>query len=174
MRRLRERKRTLAVEVAGVARRLRKQHLLLVVDNFEHVLGAAPLVTRLLEASEHLEVLATSREPLRLRGEHEYGVPPLEAAPALFIERVGAIRPDISWNEENVRAAHEICRRVDHLPLAVELVAGGARIFAERPRRASRVVARRAVDRTPRRAGAPTDGPRRDRLELLAAERTRA
>jgi predicted ATPase len=117
-------------EEDALVRRLRKQRLLLVVDNFEHVLAAAPLVTRLLEASEHLEVLATSREPLRLQGEHEYGVPPLDAAPALFMERVGAIRPDISWNGENVRAAHEICRRVDHLPLAVELVAGGARMFS--------------------------------------------
>jgi len=114
---------------AALAHRLRGQRLLLVLDNFEHVLAAAPLVTRLLEASEHLEVLATSREPLRLQGEHEYGVPPLEDAPALFIERVAAIRPDIVWHEENVRAAHEICRRVERLPLAVELVAGGVRMF---------------------------------------------
>ncbi|MET0939330.1 MAG: DUF4062 domain-containing protein, partial [Gaiellaceae bacterium] len=114
----------------ALARRLRGQRLLLVLDNFEHVLAAAPLVTRLLEASEHLEVLATSREPLRLQGEHEYGVPPLEDAPALFMERVGAIRPDIVWHEENVRAAHEICRRVERLPLAVELVAGGVRMFS--------------------------------------------
>jgi len=114
----------------ALARRLRGQRLLLVLDNFEHVLAAAPLVTQLLEACEHLEVLATSREPLRLQGEHEYAVPPLEDAPALFMERVRAIRPDIRWNEDNVRAAHEICRRVDHLPLAVELVAGGVRMFS--------------------------------------------
>jgi predicted ATPase len=117
-------------EEGALARRLREQRLLLVLDNFEHVLVAAPLVTGLLEASEHLEVLATSREPLRLQGEHEYGVPPLEDAPILFMERVRAIRPNIVWNEDNVRAAHEICRRVDHLPLAVELVAGGARMFS--------------------------------------------
>ena len=74
-------------------------------------------------------MLATSREPLRLQGEHEYGVR-LEDAPVLFMERVGAMRPDILWHEENVRAAREICRRVDHLPLAVELVAGGVRMFS--------------------------------------------
>ena len=52
--------------------------------------------------------------------------------PTLFMERVGAVRPDVVWDEENVRAAHEICRRVDGLPLAVELVAGGARMLAPR------------------------------------------
>ncbi len=116
--------------VDALARRLRERHLLLVVDNFEHVLAAAPLLTQLLEACEQLEVLATSREPLRLQGEHEYSVPPLEAAPTLFMERVAAMRPDVVWNEENVRAAGEICAQVDHLPLAVELVAGAARLFS--------------------------------------------
>ena len=64
----------------GLARRLRDLQLLLVLDNFEHLLAAAPLVTRLLETGSGLEVLATSREPLRLQGEHEYGVPPLASA----------------------------------------------------------------------------------------------
>jgi predicted ATPase len=77
-------------------------------------------------------VLATSREPLRLQGEHEYAVPPLADAPALFMERVAAVRPDIPWNEENTRAAREICRRVDSLPLAVELVAAAARMLEPR------------------------------------------
>ena len=117
---------------AGLVRRLREQWLLLVLDNFEHVLDAAPLVTRLLETGSRLEVLATSREPLRLQGEHEYGVPPLEAAPTLFMERVAAVRPDVVWDDENVRAAHEICRRVDGLPLPVELVAGAARMLPPR------------------------------------------
>jgi predicted ATPase len=116
----------------GLARRLRERRTLLVLDNFEHLLSAAPLVTRLLEACGQLEVLATSREPLRLQGEHEYGVPPLADAPALFMERVAAVRPDVVWDEENVRAAHDICRRVDGLPLAVELVAAGARMLPPR------------------------------------------
>jgi predicted ATPase len=117
---------------SGLARLLRGRRLLLVLDNFEHLLVAAPLVTRLLEAAAGLRVLATSREPLRLHGEHEYAVPPLADSPALFMERVAAVRPAFVWSEENVRAAHEICRRVDGLPLAVELVAARARMLEPR------------------------------------------
>jgi predicted ATPase len=113
----------------GLARRLRDMQLLLVLDNFEHLLASAPLVTRLLETASGLEVLATSREPLRLQGEHEYAVPPLANAPMLFMERVGAVRPDVLWDEQNRRAAHEICRRVDGLPLAVELIAAATRML---------------------------------------------
>ena len=114
---------------SGLVRHVRGLRLLLVLDNFEHLLEAAPLVTRLLEASEGLEVLATSREPLRLQGEHEYAVPPLADAVQLFRERVTAVRPDVVWDAQNAHAADEICRRVDGLPLAVELVAAGARTF---------------------------------------------
>jgi predicted ATPase len=114
---------------ADLARRLRALQVLLVLDNFEHLLAAAPLVTLLLEAAHELEVLATSREPLRLQGEREYGVPPLEDAATLFIERVGAVRPDVAWDAANMSAAGEICDRVDGLPLAVELVAAGARML---------------------------------------------
>ena len=117
---------------AGLARRLRDRHVLLVLDNFEHVLAAAPLVTRLLEEAGGLEVVATSRERLRLQGEQDYGVPPLADAPALFMDRVRAVRPDVVWDEDNVQAANEICRRVDGLPLAVELVAAGSRLLAPR------------------------------------------
>lgn len=117
---------------AGLARRLRDRRLLLVLDNFEHVLDAAPLVTRLLETSAELEVLATSREPLRLQGEHELAVPPLADAPRLFMERVAAVRPGVVWDDENVRAAGEVCRRVDDLPLAVELVAAATRMLPPR------------------------------------------
>jgi predicted ATPase len=113
----------------GLVRRLGGRHILLVLDNFEHLLDAAPLVTRLLEGCARLEVLATSREPLRLQGEHEYAVPPLADAPELFMERVAAVRPDVVWDEDNVRAAREVCRRVDSLPLAVELVAAAARML---------------------------------------------
>jgi predicted ATPase len=117
---------------AGLARLLRARRLLLIVDNFEHLLVSAPLLTRLLEAAADLKVLATSREPLRLQGEHEYTVPPLADAPELFIERVAAVRPGVQWDGENAEAAREICRRVDGLPLAVELVAAGARLFEPR------------------------------------------
>ncbi len=117
---------------AALKRHLRERRLLLVLDNFEHLLVTAPLVTRLLEGSGALEVLATSREPLRLQGEHEYAVLPLAEAPALFMQRASAVRPDLVWDEANVQAAHEICRRVDGLPLAVELVAAGARMLSPR------------------------------------------
>jgi predicted ATPase len=114
---------------SGLVRLLRGWRLLLILDNFEHLLDAAPLVTRLLAAADEVKVLATSREPLRLHGEHEYSVPPLADAPTLFMERVAAVRPDIAWSEENSRAAQEICDRVDCLPLAVELVGACARMF---------------------------------------------
>jgi predicted ATPase len=117
---------------AALARLLRNRRLLLVVDNLEHLLVSAPLLTQLLEAAEDLKVLATSREPLRLQGEHGYTVPPLADAPRLFMERVAAVRPDVAWHDENVEAAREICRRVDAVPLAIELVAAGARLFEPR------------------------------------------
>ena len=113
----------------SLAHRVRDLQLLLVLDNFEHLMSAAPLVTVLLEAAPELEVLATSREPLRLQGEREYRVPPLEDAAALFVERVDAVRPDVVWDAANVGAAREICERVDGLPLAVELAAAGARML---------------------------------------------
>jgi predicted ATPase len=117
---------------SALARLVRGRQLLLVLDNFEHLLDGAAIVTRLLEAAAGLEVLATSREPLRLQGEHEYAVPSLADAPALFIERVSAVRPGVEWNGENTEAAREICSRVDGLPLAVELVAASARMLEPR------------------------------------------
>jgi predicted ATPase len=117
---------------ASLARMLRNRRLLLVVDNLEHLLVSAPLLTQLLEASPDLKVLATSREPLRLQGEYGYAVPPLADAPKLFMERVAAVRPEVVWHDENLEAAREICRRVDAVPLAVELVAAGARLFEPR------------------------------------------
>jgi predicted ATPase len=117
---------------AVLTRRLRTRRLLLVLDNFEHVLDAAPLVSRLLEASSDLVVVATSREPLRLQGEHEYSVPPLRDPVPLFIDRVSAVRSDVAWDDANLRAANQICRRVDGVPLAVELVAAGTRMLEPR------------------------------------------
>ena len=104
---------------------LRDRSLLLVLDNFEQILAAAPIVGDLLAACPGLAVLVTSREPLRLRGEHEYAVPPLalpdpgrtddaadatgSAAVALFVERAAAIRADFALTAENVAAVAEIC-----------------------------------------------------------------
>ena len=112
---------------------------LLVLDNFEHVLGAAPLVADLLTSVASLHLLVTSRAPLRVRGEHECLVGPLELeegaermppadlarAPAvrLFLERVRVVRPDFRLTPENGHTVAAICRRLDTLPLALELAA---------------------------------------------------
>jgi predicted ATPase/DNA-binding XRE family transcriptional regulator len=112
---------------------------LLLLDNFEHILDAAPLVTDLLTSVPSLRVLATSRAPLRLRGEREYAVgplglgvdadamspPDLALVPAvrLFVERVRDAKPDFRLTSANAPAIIAICRRLDALPLALELAA---------------------------------------------------
>ncbi len=123
----------------AVERFLAAKHLLLVMDNFEHLLAAAPFIGGLLEACPALTVLATSREPLALHAEQRYPVSPLalpepgtlrdpEAladvdAVALFCERARAHDPDFDLADGNAAAVAEICRRVDGLPLAIELAA---------------------------------------------------
>ncbi len=112
---------------------------LLVLDNFEQVLDAAPLVADLLTSVASLRVLATSRAPLRVRGEREYGVGPLALdvdsdgmSPAdlarvpavrLFVERVRGGQPDFRLTSANGPTVTAICRRLDALPLALELAA---------------------------------------------------
>lgn len=111
----------------------------LVLDTFEHVLNAAPLIAEVLASAESLRLLTTSRAPLRLRGEREYVVKPLalelrpEAmSPAdlarvpalrLFLERVRDVQPDFRLTSANAPAVTAICRRLDALPLAIELAA---------------------------------------------------
>ena len=112
---------------------------LLVLDNFEHVLDAAPLAADLLTSVPSLRVLTTSRAPLRVRGEREYALGPLELevgseamspadlarAPAvrLFVERVRDVQPDFRLTSANSPTVTAICRRLDTLPLALELAA---------------------------------------------------
>ncbi len=123
---------------------LHDRQMLLVLDNFEQVLDAAPVVAELLN-SPRLKVLVTSRACLEIRGEHEYPVPPLMLpdlanlppperlsqyeAVRLFIERATAIRPDFSVTNENAPAVAEICYRLDGLPLAIELAAARIRML---------------------------------------------
>jgi predicted ATPase/class 3 adenylate cyclase len=125
---------------------LREKRILLVVDNFEHLLEAAPVVTELLSAAPNLNVLATSRISLRLYGEHEYSVPPLalpdpERSPSveslthyeavrLFMERAQAAKADFSVTNENAPAVAEICYRLDGLPLAIELAAARIKVLS--------------------------------------------
>jgi predicted ATPase/class 3 adenylate cyclase len=118
---------------------------LLVLDNFEQVLDAAPLVAELLLACPRLTVLATSREPLHLTGERELSVPPLElppasmssprriyelAAPKLFVERAAEAKRDFVASDADAPAIAEICRRLDGLPLAIELAAARIRFLS--------------------------------------------
>jgi predicted ATPase/class 3 adenylate cyclase len=123
---------------------LRDKALLLVTDNFEHVVEGAGVVAGLLEGAPGLSVLATSRELLHLQGEVEFAVPPLPVPAAaegdgdaasnpcvmLFAQRASAVRGDFTLNDETVRIVAEICRRVDGLPLAVELAAARIRILS--------------------------------------------
>jgi predicted ATPase/class 3 adenylate cyclase len=106
---------------------LRSQRALLLLDNFEHVRRAAPRVAELLREAPEVVVLATSRAPLRITGEQEYPVRPMveEEATALFSERAKAIKPDFQA-DEHVRA---ICRRLEGLPLALELAAARVRVL---------------------------------------------
>jgi len=125
---------------------LGEKRMLLLVDNFEQILEAAPVVTELLSAAPNLKVLATSRIPLRLYGEHEYLVPPLALpdperpppverltqyeAVRLFVERAQAAKADFSVTNENAPAVAEICHRLDGLPLAIELAAARIKVLS--------------------------------------------
>ena len=113
---------------AALERFLVRRALLLVLDNVEQVLGASPIVARLLAAAPRLKLLATSRIPLRLRGEREFPLGGLtgEAAVALFAERAAAIRPEFSPDA----AVVELCEALDGLPLALELAAGRVRALS--------------------------------------------
>ena len=111
---------------------LRARHALLVLDNCEHVLDAAGWVGEVLAACPAVKVLATSRAPLRIRGEHQHGLSPLEPAEAtqLFVERAQAVSAGFALNAANAGIISDICRRVDALPLAIELVAVRTRSLA--------------------------------------------
>ncbi|MDD7940709.1 BTAD domain-containing putative transcriptional regulator [Actinomycetospora lutea] len=112
---------------------LRGRRLLLVLDNAEHVVDAvAALVTGLAAACPTVAVLATSREPLGVTGERVRPVPPLaeDAAVALFAERAAAADPAFALSDANREAVTEICRRLDRLPLALELAAARMRVLS--------------------------------------------
>jgi predicted ATPase len=123
-----------------------ERHLLLVLDNCEHLLPAMPLVGELLTSGPQLTVLATSRARLRLRGEREFPVPPLAlpangdgplplaglagvAAVRLFVERAQAVQRHFSLTSEEAPMVAEICRRLEGFPLAIELAAAHVKIL---------------------------------------------
>jgi predicted ATPase len=124
---------------------LREKQILLVLDNFEQVVAAAPLVADLLKAASRLKMLVTSRAVLHLSGEHEFAVPALAvpdpkhlpelaalvqyAAVALFIQRAQAVKPDFQVTSANAPAVAEICVRLDGLPLAIQLAAARIKLL---------------------------------------------
>ena len=127
---------------------LEEKHLLLVLDNFEQVIEAAPLVDGLLRRCSWLHILVTSRQPLRMRGERQAPVLPLTLPAqfpgvaqltanealrypvvALFADRAAAVQPDFTVTDGNAAAVVELCRRLDGLPLAIELVAARVKLL---------------------------------------------
>lgn len=129
----------------GLVEHLRNRSLLLVLDNFEQVMPAAPAVADLVANAPRLKVVVSSREPLRVSGEHEFPVPPLDVprdpgatrldelravdSIVLFEQRARAVRPTFELTADNARAVADICVRLDGLPLAIELAAARVRLF---------------------------------------------
>jgi len=115
---------------AAVSGHLAPKRTLLVLDNVEHVMDAAPRVARLVAVASDLKLLATSRVPLHLTGEQEYPVPPLsvDAAVELFADRARAVRPGFVLDGDRAAVA-EICARLDALPLAIELAAARVKLL---------------------------------------------
>jgi predicted ATPase/DNA-binding XRE family transcriptional regulator len=122
---------------------LRGKDLLLLLDNFEHLIEAGPQIADLLLSSPEFKVLTTSRAALRVRGEQEYAVPPLalpadgeqddieqSAAVRLFVTRARAVQPDFSLAGDEAAAVAGICRRLDGLPLAIELAAARSNVLS--------------------------------------------
>ena len=134
---------------------LRGKELLLLLDNFEHLLDAAPAVSTLLAASGGLRVLVTSRSPLHVSGEQEYRLEPLAAsdAAALFVERARAVGRALAPDS----TVDEICRRLDGLPLAVELAAARTKLLTPE------LLLERLDSALPLLTGGARDAPERQR-----------
>ena len=128
--------------MAQIVNTLRHKNLLLVIDNFEHVIDASPQLVQLLGTAPQVKALVTSREALRISGEHEFAVEPLPvpaegnvtglidyAAVQLFAQRAQAVDPNFRLTPENLKSISEICRKLDGLPLAIELAAARAKFI---------------------------------------------
>ena len=140
---------------SGLAEHIGDRSMLIVFDNFEQVVGAAADLAGLLAACPELDLLVTSRESLRIGGEQEYPVPPLLHAEGveLFVARARAIRPDFAADG----AVSEICRRLDDLPLALELAAARVKALS------SKQILERLEQRLPLLTGGARDLPERQR-----------
>lgn len=156
-----------------IKRFLQGKHSLLVLDNFEHVLGAAPIISDLMTGVSQLTVLVTSREVLNLYGEHEYQVPPLEIPQAdgtesvdqlstieavqLFVQSARAALPHFQLTEANHTTIAQICTHLEGLPLSIELSAARLRVFSPAQ------LLERLADRLKTLVGGPQDLPQRQR-----------
>ncbi len=158
----------------GLAAQIADRSMLLLFDNFEQVVEAAPDLVGLLAACPHLDLLVTSREPLHVSGEQEYPVPPLlhDEGVELFVARARAVRPDFQADG----AVSDICRRLDDLPLALELAAARVKALS------SKQILERLGQRLPLLIGGARDLPERQRTlratiawshELLSPEEQR-
>ncbi len=152
---------------------LHERRLLLLLDNFEQILPAAPIVAALLASCPGLKVLVTSRAPLHLRGEHEFPVSPLAfptpaakvlastvatwPSVALFVQRATDVRPDFVLTDETAAPVAGICRRVDGLPLALELAAARVKLLSPE------AILTRLERRLPLLTGGARDLPERQR-----------
>ena len=155
--------------VSDVVSYLRSKRLLLILDNVEQLTDGAPLLARLLAAAPGLVALVTSRTVLRIRGEYEFRVPPLAVPPAnagkpldyasvqLFAARARAVAPGFALTSRNAQAVAEICRRLDGLPLAIELAAARIRMLPPR------ALLARLDDRMGVLTAGPQDLPERQR-----------
>jgi len=148
---------------------LRDKDILLVLDNFEQLVSTAPVVAELLASAPQLKIITSSRVALQLQGEHEYPVPPLDLPQSdltfeeltryesvrLFVERARAAQPNFSLTKDNASTVAEICRRLDGLPLALELAS--ARIKLLQPQ----AILTRLDDSLKLLTGGPRDLPAR-------------
>ena len=150
---------------------LRRQKLLLVLDNFEQVTAAAPLVAQLLSECPHLRILVTSQAPLRLRSEQRQRVEPLGVAAAveLFFQRAQAIDATFEISNEQAALAADICLRLDCLPLAIELLAAQTESFT-----LTQIVSRLANQRLDLLEDGPRDLPMHQRTLRNAIHRSYA
>jgi predicted ATPase/class 3 adenylate cyclase len=146
----------------GLAEHIGDRAMLLLFDNFEHVVEAAEELAELLSSCPNLELLVTSREPLHLTGEQEYPVPPFvhEEGVGFFLARARAVKPDFTADE----AVSEICRRLDELPLALELAAARVKALS------SGQILERLEQRLPLLTGGARDLPERQRTLRAAIE----
>lgn len=143
--------------IETLKRDLRVKRLLIVLDNFEHLLDAAPVVAELLAAVPQLKMLVTSRATLHLSGEHEFAVAslPTHIAVNLFASRAQAVNPSFALDDEVTPIVAAICDRVDGLPLAIELAAARIKLWSPR------ALLDRLDQRLPLLSGGPRDAPTR-------------